>query len=137
MTTAALVLVTMLAYTLGRIGRARAAEEDATMEQARTDLAPPEAKSQGAAPTSTTEVAGAWSACWARMTAEYPDLQVALAGFARRHPSRSRTLDRAAGAAGRMSSRVLRGSGSLRDLELRLRVWERLVLNSLARERSQ
>jgi hypothetical protein len=142
MTTAAILLATMLAYVLGRIGRARAAEEEldvmegtiATPQDARTDLAPKATRSEGeATPTSTAEVKAAWAATYAAVGALFPDFEVRLAQLSKRHPVQGRRLGRVAGSAGRASGRVLRGEAQRPDLLARLRRFERVVTNTLER----
>jgi len=80
----------------------------------------------------TATVAALWSATWSRLAAVHPDIEVKLAQLEQARPTRSRSLERLAGAAGRASNRVVRGAGTIVELETRLRAWSDAVLDALA-----
>jgi hypothetical protein len=139
MTTVALVLVTMLAYTLGRIGRVRTTEEELDVDAAIStpqdaDLVPKATRSEGdATPTTTQVVRAAWAETWDRVAAAFPNFELRLAQLGKKHPVQIRRLGRVAGSAGRASGRCLRGEAQMPDLLARLRRFERVLMATLAR----
>jgi hypothetical protein len=139
-----MLVLAALGYWLGRLRAGRTTEEitmDAAIaaleRDARTDVVLKATKLQAAGTATTADVKAAWSQTWARVSEVFPDFEARLALLSKRHPIQTRRLGRVAASAGRWSGRVLRGEGQLRDLELRLRVFERVVLHTLETHNDQ